>query len=93
MIRFLLAANAEALKAVPIGKPISDLYSYSLRIVGVFAFVMFLYAGVMYMLPESMRPANGTKPLEIIKNVIIGVVLLFSAYVILNTLNPALVGK
>ncbi len=92
MVRFLLAANAEALKVIPIDQPISDLYSYSLRIVGLFAFVMFVYAGIMYMLPSDYRPASAKEPWRIILNVIIGVILLFSAYVILNTLNPALVG-
>lgn len=74
---------------VPLGQPISDLYSYSLRLVGLAAFVMFLLAGLAYMIPALEKTVG--KPWDIIKNAIIGLVLLFSAYVILNTINPDLV--
>lgn len=69
---------------------VSDLYSYSLKIVGLAVFVMFLVAGLAYMVP-FIRSRVG-EPIEIIKNAVIGLVLLFSAFLILNTINPDLVG-
>lgn len=80
------------LDPVPLGQPISELYNYSLRLVGLAAFVMLIYAGLIYMLPDDLRKKWGTpNPWDVIKDVIIGVILLFSAYVILNTINPDLV--
>ena len=72
---------------------VSDMYSYSLKIVGLCVFVMFLIAGLGYILPASIRPKFMSDPWGIIKDAIIGLVLLFSAYLILNTINPDLVGN
>jgi ABC-type enterochelin transport system permease subunit len=77
---------------IPLGQPISQLYSTSLRVVGLAAFIMFLLAGLSYIIPENWRPGILKDPIEIIKNTIIGVVILFSAYVVLNSINPDLVG-
>ena len=74
---------------VPIGQPIIDLYDYSLKLVGLAAFVMLLVAGLSYMIPGAKKFLG--EPWDIIKNVVIGVIILFSAYVILNTINPDLV--
>ncbi len=71
---------------------VSDLYTYSLQIVGLCVFVMFLIAGLSYILPDWMKPDFMNKPMDIIKDAVIGLVLLFSAYLILNTINPDLVG-
>lgn len=83
------ASALDALQPVPIGKPISDLYSYSLRIVGLAVFVMFVIAGLAAMVPWLQKKVG--KPTEIILNAIIGLVILFSAYIILNSINPDLV--
>ncbi len=74
---------------VPLGQPISDLYSYSLRLVGLAVFIMFIVAGLAYIVPGIQKSVG--EPKDIIKNAIIGLVILFSAYVILNTINPDLV--
>ncbi len=70
---------------------VSDLYSYSLKIVGLAVFVMFLIAGLTYIIP-GLKSKFG-EPMDIIKNAVIGLILLFSAYLILNTINPDLVGN
>jgi hypothetical protein len=69
---------------------VSDLYSYSLKLVGLCVFVMFLIAGLTYIIPGLQKKFGD--PWDIIKDAIIGLVLLFSAYLILNTINPDLVG-
>ncbi len=72
------------------GVVVSDLYSYSLRIVGLCVFVMFLIAGLTYIIPGLQKKFGD--PWQIIKDAVIGLILLFSAYLILNTINPDLVG-
>lgn len=69
---------------------VSDLYSYSLKVVGLCVFIMFLIAGLTYIIPGLESKVG--KPMDIIKDAVIGLVLLFSAYLILNTINPDLVG-
>lgn len=93
-----VASPAYAVAAAPnlpleaLQQTVSDLYTYSLKIVGLCVFIMFLIAGLGYILPESMRPDFMGNPIGIIKDAVIGLVLLFSAYLILNTINPDLVG-
>lgn len=70
-----------------LGSFINDIYTYSLEIVGLCVFGMFLFAGFKFMFGDK---AAGWK---IIKDAIIGAILLFSAYVILNSINPDLVGQ
>ncbi len=88
-----LAANAPATNSLisPVGTLVADLYSFSLKIVGLCVFVMFLLAGLSKMIPALKSRVGDTT--TIIQNAIIGTVLLFSAYLILNTINPALVGN
>jgi hypothetical protein len=74
-----------------LGEAIGTLYNYSLSLVGLCVGVMFLLAGLAYMIP-TLQERFG-KPTDIIKNAIIGLILLFSAYVILNAINPDLVGS
>ncbi|HXK36294.1 MAG TPA: hypothetical protein VJ553_01830 [Candidatus Paceibacterota bacterium] len=85
-------AQVTELTVTPFGPIISDLYSKSLQIVGLAVFIMFLIAGLSYILPEQIKPSFMKNPITIIQDAVIGTILLFSAYVILNTLNPALVG-
>lgn len=61
---------------------ISELYSWSVRIVGLCAFIMLLYAGVR----RIMGDTGGSN--QIIQDALIGTVLLLSAVVILNSINP-----
>lgn len=91
-IAIVYTYDMNPLGIVPIGQPISQLYTYSLKLVGLAAFVMLVYAGLVYMIPDSLRQKwHAPDPWDIIKDVIIGVIILFSAYVILNTINPDLV--
>jgi hypothetical protein len=69
------------------GSFISDIYQYSLQLVGLFVFLMMLYAGFKLMFGKTDEAK------KIIQNGVIGAILLFSAYVILNTINPDLVGQ
>ena len=95
----LLLAPATALAQVtelgvtPFGEVISRLYDTSLSVVGLAVFIMFLIAGLSYIIPDAIKPSFMKNPRTIILDAVIGTILLFSAYVILNTLNPALVGR
>lgn len=102
VIIIFVASPAYAVTAAPTTAPnlplealqgvVSELYTYSLKIVGLCVFVMFLLAGIGYILPDSFRPSQLNDQVGIIKDAVIGLVLLFSAYLILNTINPDLVG-
>ncbi|HXV26861.1 MAG TPA: hypothetical protein VD862_02480 [Candidatus Paceibacterota bacterium] len=61
---------------------ISSLYSASVRVVGLCAFLMLLYAGVR----RLMGDAQGSN--QIIIDTLIGTVLLLSSVLILNSINP-----
>ncbi len=73
--------------AQSLGTFISEIYQYSLSLVGLFVFLMMLYAGFQLMFGKTAEAK------KIILDGIIGAILLFSAYVILNTINPDLVGQ
>lgn len=70
-----------------LGKFLVTLYETALRVVGLAIFTMFLYAGLMKMLPQVFKG----NPNDIIKDAIIGLIVLVSAYVILNSIHPNLV--
>ena len=55
-------------------------------------FITFLIAGLTYIIPPLKGMLNISDPLEIIKNSVIGLIILMSAYLVLNTINPVLVG-
>lgn len=97
LLTFLWSAFPESslatttLQPVPLGGLTSQLYSYALRIAGLGVFIMFVIAGLAYMLP-SLQSRVGI-PTKIIQDAIIGLIILVSAFVILNSINPALVGS
>lgn len=74
-----------------IGDCISGIYSWSLVVVGVVAFVQIIYAGWIYLTAAGNTSKTG-EAMSKISNAILGLVLLFSSYLILNTINPDLVG-
>jgi hypothetical protein len=87
-------AHAEDLVAPDaLGTAISEVYAYAIEIVGLCVFVMFLLAGLSYILPEPIKPKFLGNPNQMMIDATIGLVLLFSSYLILKTLNPALVGE
>ena len=71
------ARDAESLEQL-----IVDLYAASVRIVGLAAFLMLLYAGVRRLM-GNVQESN-----RIIMDAIVGTVLLLSSVVILNSINP-----
>lgn len=76
---------------ISLGKCVADIYTWSLTIVGIIAFVQILFAGVMIMTAAG----NATKISEArkkISNAILGIIILFSSWLILNTINPNLTG-
>ena len=75
-----------------LGRAVATLYTYSLTIVGLAIFVMFLFAGLIYIIPERFRKGIlNQNPITVITDAVIGFILLLSAYMILNTINPDLV--
>ncbi len=82
-----LAANT--LEPVPLGALTAQLYSYALRIAGLGVFIMFIIAGLAYMLPPVQKYVGN--PVTIIQDAIIGLIILVSAFVILNSINKDLV--
>lgn len=93
-IAFLLPAIAAAQQPVPtfgtearpsLGQFVGSFYDYALSLVGLAVFAMFLYAGIKMLFGDRA----GAK--KLILDAIIGALLLFSAYIILNTINPDLV--
>lgn len=84
-----LAKAASELAPLPLGELTAQLYSYALRVAGLAVFLMFLVAGLAKIVP-SIQKKVGT-PTAIIQDAIIGLVILVSAFVILNSINRDLV--
>ncbi|MBP6885913.1 MAG: hypothetical protein KBC02_01570 [Candidatus Pacebacteria bacterium] len=83
------ATAASPLSPIPLGEQTSQLYQYALRVAGISVFIMFVLAGLAKMAP----PIKGYvgDPTDIIKNAIIGLIILVSAYAILNSISEDLV--
>lgn len=62
------------------------------RISGAVAFLLFVYAGLLY-LTAGAKPANAGKAKEVIVATLIGLVLIFSAYLIVNVVLTAIGAK
>jgi len=69
---------------------VSGLYAYALSMAGVLAVIMIVYGGIKYVASGGNESAK-SDALDIIKNAIFGIVLLFGGYIILYTINPNLV--
>ncbi len=82
------AANNNQLSTFP--RCISQIYIWSLGIAGLLALLMTVVGGYSYMTAagNAERAQKGT---EMIWGSIIGLALLFGAYLLLNTINPDLV--
>ncbi|MDP3697732.1 MAG: pilin [Candidatus Taylorbacteria bacterium] len=70
---------------------ISSAFNYSIILVGIAVFIMVMWGGFLW-LTSAANPSNISRAKGIIFNAILGAVLLVSAYVILYTINPELVG-
>ena len=73
-----------------LGQLISAIFTWSLSIIGLVIFVRFFYAGFLWFTAAGSTTNTGQAK-DIMKNAIYGTLLLFSAWLILNTINPDLV--
>jgi len=73
-----------------LGQLISAIFIWSLSIIGMVIFVRFFYAGFLWFTAAG-NPENISKAKKIMQNAVYGALVLFSAYLILNTINPDLV--
>ena len=69
---------------------INSVYSFALTVVGIVVFVRILYAGFLW-LTAAGNASKAADAKNKITNAIIGAILLFAAYLILNVINPDLV--
>jgi hypothetical protein len=76
----------------PITKFISDLYVQALGIGGLIAMILIVYGGVRYTMSGS-NPAIKSDAKEWIISALLGLLLLFSAYMLLQFISPCLVGS
>ncbi len=70
---------------------ISNAFNYSIALVGIAVFIMVMWGGFLW-LTSAANPGNIASAKRYITNALLGAVLLVSAYVILYTINPELVG-
>lgn len=76
--------------ATELGQLVGIFYAYALEIAGLCVFLVVVYAGFSYMFGEKLP---GGSAMSIIQNAVIGLVLLYSAYIILSAINCDLVGS
>ena len=77
-------------KTQDLGQFIGDVYTFAITIVAVLVFVVFLWAGWLY-LTAAGNAANVGKAKTMMTNAIVGAIILLSAYLILYVINPDLV--
>ncbi|MBX4211334.1 MAG: pilin [Candidatus Yanofskybacteria bacterium] len=73
-----------------LGELIANVFNWSLGILGISVFVMIIYGGATWLVAAG-SPGLVGKAKDTIKNALLGGVLLLSAYLVLNTINPDLV--
>ncbi len=81
----------EKIDLIPISGMVEDFYKWALGAAGIVAFGVLIYGGILYM-SSAGNASKQTDAKEWIKAAISGLVLLFSAYTILYTINPCIVG-
>ena len=69
---------------------VSYVFTFSLTIIGFVAFFNLVYAGILYM-TAGIDPSKKSQAMDKIKNSVLGIMLLFGSYLILNAINPELV--
>ena len=74
-----------------LGQLIGAIFSWSLSLIGLVIFVRFFYAGFLWFTAAGNTNRTGQAK-DIMKNAVYGALILFSAWLILNTINPDLVG-
>ncbi len=84
--------NLPGTESIATGGPlaiIANFYNFALMIGGVLAFGMILYGAVKYMIAAG-NPGGQSDAKDQITQALLGLLLLVGAYVVLNTINPAL---
>jgi hypothetical protein len=72
-----------------LGDYIKGIYNYSFAIAGILAAIVLMGGGVLWLISGGNQ-TKVAQAKDIIGGSLIGLVILFSAYIILNTINPAL---
>ncbi|MDO8504596.1 MAG: hypothetical protein Q7S36_01960 [Candidatus Liptonbacteria bacterium] len=72
----------------PVGA-IGNIYFFAIGLGGLLAFIAITYAGIKWMLARG-NPSGISDAKDQIVQALLGLVLLFGAYIILNTINPEL---
>ncbi|MFH1654581.1 MAG: hypothetical protein ABIE74_11095 [Pseudomonadota bacterium] len=70
-----------------LGQLIQQIFTWSLAVLGIAVFVMFFYAGFLW-LTAAGNTARVGEARSRMTNAILGAILLLSSYLILNTINP-----
>lgn len=70
-----------------LGQLIQQIFTWSLGLLGIAVFVMFFYAGLLW-LTAAGNTANVGEAKSRMTNAVFGAILLLSSYLILNTINP-----
>lgn len=90
VINTTIPGMGAASSSTPPGQWVSSLYNFALMIGGVLAFGAIVYGGVLY--ASSMgNPSKQSEGREWIQSALLGLLLLGGAYLVLYTINPALV--
>jgi len=82
--------NGSDKKMVDIPACVSQIYTWSLGISAILATLMIVYGGYLVMTAAG-NGEQASEGKEAISSALVGMVLLFAAYLILRTINPALV--
>ncbi len=88
----IINPNLPGTESIATGGPlaiIANFYNFALMIGGVLAFGMILYGAVKYMIAAG-NPGGQSDAKDQITQALLGLLLLVGAYVVLNTINPAL---
>jgi len=73
-----------------LGDIIQNVFNYSFQVLGLIIFIMFVWAGFMWLMAGG-NPGTIGKARSKMTSAILGGILLMSSYLILNTINPDLV--
>jgi hypothetical protein len=78
--------------APDLGKMVSDVFDWSLSILGIVVFISFFMSGVQWATAYG-NPSKVSQAQDRMKQTVFGAILLVSSYVILNVINPDFVGQ
>lgn len=82
-----IAKKGETLKTMTLAEFVKLLIRYVFRISGILAFVMIVYGGILYLISGGDAKKQKSAQ-EKIAGAVIGLILLFAFWLILNTINP-----